>query len=265
MSNEVLTTSIIEKAEYFYDAMSKFADYSKEALFKNPEAIDFCNSRLIDEGTIQEFGVGYVPWDVSEFVKFTDRHIIDYLISLGVLYVYNNSINSILGGRVIFPIYNLKGDIISFSGRVLSKDHISLENPKYIHTKNNYVFNKSLSLYGLFQALESIIQNDYCIIVEGNIDVITLSKNGIRNVVSPCGTSLTSQQLLILRRICDNIILWFDNDEAGEKAKERSVNMAGEVGFNIGAMPEYKWKDPDEILKNVEASVIIKDIKRSLI
>jgi len=241
--------------------MDNFSQISKEALYSSKEALQYAVQRGLQQEGISEFGVGYVPSDVDTFVRYLDIKIKEDLLKLGIIFDHGSKIGSILNDRVVFPIYNVKGRVISFSGRAFSG--ITPDNPKYINTRNSQIFRKSIALFGFTQALEHIISKKCCIVVEGNMDVVSLWQAGIRNVIAPCGTALTFQQLAILKRICDSIVLWFDDDEAGQKAFKKSYPIAVELGFKVGRMPNQQWKDPDEVLKNKSMDEILLDIDYS--
>ncbi|MCK9428755.1 MAG: toprim domain-containing protein [Candidatus Omnitrophica bacterium] len=241
--------------------MDKFSKLSKDALYDSEKALQYVAQRDLQQESIAEFGVGYIPFDVDTFVRSLETKTKEDLIQLGVLFIHKHNLCSILNDRVVFPIYNIAGNIVSFSGRALPG--ADPETPKYINTRNSYIFKKSLSLFGFAQAMETIVSQDCCIVVEGNVDVISLWQAGIKNVIAPCGTALTLQQLTILRRVCNRVVLWFDQDAAGQRAKEKSYPIAKELGFEVGVMSAQQWKDPDEVLKNKSVDEILVDINKS--
>lgn len=261
MSNVNLILPIITAAEDLYKAMSDFSKIAQKALYNSDEAVEYSISRGLKQESAIKYGIGYVPSDVNAFIRPLEMKIKKDLLKLGVIFDHGMQMGSILNSRIVFPIYDVKGRIISFSGRALSG--ITTDNPKYINTRNSQIFKKSLAIFGFVQALEHIISQRYCIVVEGNMDVVSLWQAGIKNVVAPCGTALTFQQLTILKRICNEIVLWFDDDEAGQKALKKSYPIATELGFKVGCMPAQQWKDPDEVLKNRSVDEILIDISSS--
>jgi DNA primase len=261
MNNVNLTAPILKRAEEFYKAMRKFSELSMEALYSYDRSLGYVTQRNLQQECIKSFGIGYLPMDIDSFIRLLDITVKEDLLKLGVIFIHDSKLCSIMNDRIIFPICNVSGNIVSFSGRKMPD--ADPEDAKYVNTRNSQIFRKSLSLFGFSQALESIIDKGYCIVVEGNIDVMSLWQSGIKNVVAPCGTALTLQQLHILKRVCNNIVLWFDDDEAGGKALIKSYPMAVDIGFKVGCMPEQPWKDPDETLKNKSVNEILVDIDKS--
>src|SRR5690606_27107116 len=142
--------------------------------------------------------------------------------------------------RIMFPIFNIRGDVIGFGGRVIDDSM-----PKYLNSPETKIFNKSNILYGLNFARKNI-NNRQIILVEGYMDVIALHQAGFKNTVASLGTSLTKYHGQLLKKYCDEIIICFDGDTAGIKATMRSVDILNEVGcqFRIMILPD--GKDPDD-------------------
>lgn len=155
--------------------------------------------------------------------------------------------------RLVFPIFNLDGAPIAFSGRLIPpKD----EGPKYTNSPESIVYTKGQAVFGLYTARQAIRTNHSAILVEGNFDVVSLSAAGVENVVAPLGTALTAQQLKLLRRFADTVTVFFDGDEAGRKASRRAVSMLIDVGVEGRiAMPD-RGQDPDSIVRDGGASAI---------
>ncbi len=148
-------------------------------------------------------------------------------------------------GRVICPVYSNEGAPIAFSARILSA---SDEGPKYMNSPETLVFRKSNSVFGLYQAKQAIRQAHRVILVEGNFDVISLAAAGIRNVVAPLGTALTSSQVRQMSRFTDRVTVFFDGDEAGFKASRRAVGILVEEGVDGSVVVAPAGEDPDSIV-----------------
>lgn len=152
-------------------------------------------------------------------------------------------------GRVMFPIISVQGRVLGFGGRVVSDDDV----PKYMNSPESPLYQKSKVLFGLHTAHKAIRDKDFAIIVEGYFDVLALFKAGFQNVVAPCGTALTSEQVRIITRYTPNIFPLFDSDKAGEKARIKAL----EVILSAGASPKYitlpDAKDPDEFFQKHDA------------
>lgn len=125
-------------------------------------------------------------------------------------------------GRVMFPIHGLLGRVIAFGGRTLKSDKSIA---KYLNSPESEIYHKSRVLYGIFQAKKSIVQNDRCYLVEGYTDVIALHQAGIENVVASSGTSLTTDQIKLIKRFTPNLTILYDGDAAGIKASLRGIDM----------------------------------------
>jgi len=146
--------------------------------------------------------------------------------------------------RVLFPIYEISGQVCGFGGRIIGEGQ-----PKYLNSPESRIYNKSKLLLGLYQQKDAIRKQNQAVIVEGNFDLISLVCHGCENVVAPLGTALTREQLRLLRRFCDEVVLLFDGDEAGVKAAVRSVPhfLAEQVAGRVALLPE--GHDPDTFVR----------------
>ena len=147
--------------------------------------------------------------------------------------------------RVMFPIRNLSGKVAGFGGRVIK----STDNPKYLNTSENPVYNKSNILYGMFEAKKSILKENKCYLVEGYMDVVGMHQVGIENVVSSSGTSLTEQQAQLIKRFADAVVLIYDSDPAGIKAGERGIDILLTVGLQVKVILLPEGEDPDSFAR----------------
>lgn len=148
--------------------------------------------------------------------------------------------------RVMFPIQNLHGQIVGFTGRML---HESDKAGKYINSPETPIYNKSQVIYGLYQAKIDIRKENRAIFVEGNLDVISSHQAGFNEAVASSGTALTEQHLLAIKRFTDNLIFAFDSDAAGSEASKRALELALTLGFNVRMVDMGGAKDPDELIK----------------
>ena len=147
-------------------------------------------------------------------------------------------------GRMMVPFVDTSG-VIGFTARVLDKSE-----PKYLNTSDTLLFNKSRFVFGLTQAKEAIRKNGFVVIVEGNMDVISSHQAGVKEAVATSGTAMTEQHLKILSRLTNDIRLAYDGDEAGVRAAERAIMMAGDLGINLTVISDYQGaKDPDELIQ----------------
>jgi len=203
--------------------------------------------RGISEESIKKWRLGWAPnqW----------RSLVDFLLSrgykkgeivrAGVAIEKENTVYDRFRGRIIFPIFDLNSQVIGFSGR----EFLGLgQKAKYINTPNTLLYDKSRALYGLDKAKMEIRKRDYCILVEGNVDLIMASQAGDENTVATCGTALTPYQLRVLKRYSNNLLVAFDMDIAGEAATKRGIELAQSLGFDIRVVRLPYGKDPAEII-----------------
>jgi len=220
----------------------------------NKFALDYLLSeRGLTENILKEFQIGLAPnsWDaLSKFLK--TRGFSDAEIKQSGLVVEKSGNYPGQGyydrfrWRIMFPILDNHSNTVGFTARALDKN----ETAKYINTPQTLIYNKSQILYGLDKAKTAIREKGYAILVEGNMDVVASHKAGVKNAVASSGTSLTSDQLKILKRYTENLALCFDADTAGMRAAERGVDLIWQNGLNakVIILPQ-NFKDPDELVK----------------
>jgi DNA primase len=242
-------TSVYNRVKSFYNRILKTEHGSK--------AMEYLRNRGLSDSDIEEYGLGFsLPkWD------FLVRRLKDQNFDLELMEKFglirkNQSGNyyDFFRNRIMFPIIDLKGNVIAFGARTIGTDKA-----KYINTPDTKYFNKSNVLYGLNEAKYHIRDFGYIVIVEGYFDVIAMHKNGFKNTVATLGTSLTKEHATLLSRFTDKIIMMFDSDQAGQKAISRSIDVfsAGAFDIKIANIPDTK--DPDEFFKEHDHSEM-KDI-----
>ena len=145
-------------------------------------------------------------------------------------------------GRVMFPIYSVSGRVLGFSGRILSKEK---QAAKYVNSPDSDIYNKSRILYGLFQARSAIAKANKCFLVEGNVDVVSMHQSGVENTVASCGTSLTTEQIRLIKRYTPNVTVLYDGDSAGIKAALRAVDLLFAEGMHVRLVLFPDGEDPD--------------------
>jgi DNA primase len=238
--------------------LENLARYWHNELFKknktSQNVISYLKSRKITEKTIRSFELGLSTGDrtLERFIQSNKRIKRDDLVSAGVAYFSKGNLINRFSDRLTIPIRNKSGRVVGFGGRVISDD----DGPKYINSPESSIFKKSKLLFNLNRAKKSIDSLNYVIVVEGFFDVISLYEAGIENVVGTLGTSLTGIQLKLLRDITENILFFFDSDEAGQKATFRAVEMAEQLGLSTAVVQTPKFKDPGELLVKKEPKEI---------
>jgi DNA primase len=214
------------------------------------EANAYLLKRGVKPESIQKWRLGYAPdvWQgLSDFLKsrgYQKQEI--EKAGLG-LTSEKGSFYDRFRGRIIFPVFDLNGQIIGFGGRVFkekNKDDVA----KYVNTPQTMLYDKSRTLYGLDKAKVAVRKSDACVLVEGYMDVIMAHQAGTENVVASSGTALTWQQLQIIKRYSNNLLTAFDMDVAGDSATKRGVELAQQQGFNVKVVVITEGKDPADIV-----------------
>lgn len=216
---------------------------------KSPKAKNYIQGRKIHDETVKTFELGYAPDSFDALIDYLKQKNIPFQTAekLGLVKSKDNKrFYDFYRDRLIFPIHNLRGEIVGFGGRLLSNK----DQAKYINSLESSVYNKSRELYGLFQAKKEISRLDEVIIVEGYTDVLSCVQQGIKNVVAPLGTSLTKEHVNIIKRYAKTIILMFDGDLAGKKAAIKAVQVcfASETHPKVAVLPPDS--DPGDFLNN---------------
>ena len=207
------------------------------------KALAYVQKRGLSKSILTQFGVGYAPdsWnalvDAMRKKGYTDQELRD----ADLVGEKNGRIYDRFRNRVMFPIIDVRGNVIGFGGRVLDDS-----TPKYLNTSETLIFNKRKNLFGLNFAKKS--KEDYIILVEGNIDVITLHQYGFDTAVASLGTSLTEEHAALLSRYTEQVVLTYDGDEAGQRAAKRAIPMLEKVGIKVKVLQMRDAKDPDEFL-----------------
>jgi DNA primase len=223
--------------------------------------LSYFKERGLSAEIIERFQLGYAPEGRTVFTDAATKegYNIDYLVKSGLtIRVEDESTTSPLhsspqgegkgvrfydrfAGRVMFPIQNITGRVIGFGGRALRKD----VKAKYVNSPESEIYHKSNVLYGLNAARKAISNEDNCFLVEGYMDVISMHQSGIESVVASSGTSLTIEQIRLIKRYTSNITIMYDGDPAGIKASFRGIDMILEEGLNVRAVLFPEGDDPD--------------------
>jgi len=248
-------TRVIQQAAESLYAVNNFAQkFFSEQLLATDEgqsnALTYLEERGYDLNTIEKFQLGYNPTQKNAFASISIRQQFsqEILLKSGLIINRNDELIDNYRGRIIFPIHNTTGKIIGFGARIIGKADKA---PKYINTPENEIYVKSKILYGAYFARHSIDKNNECLLVEGYTDVISLQQAGIENVVASGGTSLTTDQLRIIKKYTNNLTIIYDGDAAGVKAAMRGLDMALEEGLNVKLVLIPDNEDPDSYVKKV--------------
>ncbi len=213
-------------------------------------ALSYFKERGYSIETIEKFHLGYNPskWDSFTSSAIKEGYKEEYLLKAGLTKGEPSKRFDFFKGRVMFPIHNITGRVIAFGGRILTNDK---KTAKYFNSPETELYNKSKVLYGLYFAKKDIVKLDNCLLVEGYTDVISMHQRGIKNVVSSSGTSLTADQIKLIKRYTPNITILFDGDVAGIKASFRGIDMILKEGLNVKVVLFPDGEDPDSIAKKM--------------
>ena len=221
-------------------------------------ALSYFRERGYTDQTIEKFALGYAIDRGDTFLKTAEAagHKLEFLVALGLVKEGNRGHYDFFHGRVIFPIRNASGKCIAFAGRTLkSKDKV-----KYINSPENELYDKSRTLYGLFESKQAIAGEDMCYLVEGYTDVISLHQAGVQNAVASSGTSLTPGQAKLIKRYSKNVTILYDGDAAGINASLRGIDILLAEGLNVWVVLFPDGQDPDSFA----GSVSQEELKRYL-
>ena len=216
---------------------------------------NYLHGRGLNEETIREWRLGYAPDSWQSLLSFLRvKGFKEPEIEKSGLILKNPRYHDRFRNRLIFPIFDNNGRVIAFTGRIMHDIILSkTEKPdsgKYINSPETILYSKGRVLYGLDRAKSEVRKNNMVVLVEGQMDMLLPWQDGVKNIVATSGTALTEEQLLILKRLTDNLVLAFDIDEAGFRATKRGVDLATELGFNISIINLPDGKDPADFVKN---------------
>lgn len=222
-------------------------------------ALSYLHERGFREDVINKFQLGYSPQQRDAFATaaLNAQYNVDLLQKTGLIVLRDERPVDNYRGRIIFPVHNQTGKIIGFGARIIGKNDKA---PKYINTPENELYVKSKILYGSYFARQAIDKHDECLLVEGYTDVISLHQAGIENVVASGGTSLTQDQLRLIKKYTNNLTIIYDGDSAGVKAALRGLDMALEEGLNVRLVLIPDNEDPDSYVNKVGVSAFQKFI-----
>lgn len=222
-------------------------------------AKEYLKKRVLDETVIKEFDLGLALGGNVSLNKLllSKKYSTDTLIKLGLVNEHDGYINDIFKYRIMFPIHDLDGNVVGFTGRIYENN----DQAKYINSKESVIFKKGQILFNYHRAKSEIKRKKEVILVEGNMDAIRMYSSGIKNVLALMGTSLTKEQVSIIKSLRANIILMFDNDNAGEIATYQNGTILEEAGLNPQIVRISGPKDPDEYIIKNGAHALMENIR----
>ena len=232
--------------ERLWALMKEAGRFYNEQLYTpaGTQCLQYVQKRGLSKSIVTRFGMGFAPdsWNalINAMKKkgYTEQELID----ADLVGQKNGRIYDRFRNRLMFPIIDVRGNVIGFGGRVLDDSK-----PKYLNTSETLIFNKRKNLFGLNFAKKT--KHDYMILVEGNIDVVALHQYGFDNAVASLGTSLTEEHAVLLSRYTEQVVLTYDSDEAGQRAAQRAIPMLEKVGIKVKVLQMVDAKDPDEFIQ----------------
>tara|TARA_B110000914_G_scaffold225070_1_gene244711 strand:- start:100 stop:2028 length:1929 start_codon:yes stop_codon:yes gene_type:complete len=265
---EEIQTDFQKQLQSEKDSLFIVNEFAKDTYLKNlldtdegkSIGLSYFKERGFNEAIIEKFQLGYSLEKGSAFttLALNKGYNLDNLKKAGLTSRKENSKYDFFRGRVMFPIHSISGKVLGFGGRILKDDK---KQAKYVNTSDSDIYNKSKVLYGMHFSRNEIRKKEEVFLVEGYTDVISLFQSGIKNVVASSGTSLTIDQVKLIRRYTENIVLLFDGDTAGIKAALRGVNIILENGLNVKVVLLPENQDPDSYVREVGATAFEEFVK----
>ena len=253
------------------DVLAQAQEFYAGSLARNPEIMRYISSRGMEQKTIDAFGIGFAPpgWQNIIGHLHTKGFTLQEMEQAGLVIRRQNNENQVRSAqqgyydrfraRVMFPIFDHMGRAVGFSGRILPSEfggpQDQSQEAKYINTPDTLVYQKGKVLYGFNTTKDAIKDADNAVLVEGNMDMLMGWQAGIANIVAVSGTGLTEDQLRMLKRLCNNLILNFDMDRAGEMATDRSIGLALKAGFSVKILSLPDGKDMADFVKTHPGAV----------
>jgi DNA primase len=236
-----------------YIVMNYAKDHYKDLMLNHEEGqsigLSYFRERGFNDRSLEKFELGYAldEWHNLEETALAKGYSKEVLEKSGLVIAKEDGKRyDRFRGRVIFPVHNLAGKVIAFGARILTKER---DQPKYINSPETEIYHKGHVLYGMYQAKNAIRKEDFCFLVEGYTDVISMHQAGIENVVASSGTALTEDQVKVIRRFTENVTVLFDGDAAGIKAALRGIDLVLKGGLNIRVLLLPDGDDPDSFAK----------------
>jgi DNA primase len=225
--------------------------FFRKCLDHNAAARGYLNDRGIDGKAQSDFSLGYAPRSWNSLLSFLRKREfnVETMHKSGLITRGQKGSYDTFRGRVIFPIFDLRGDVVAFGGR-----SIDASEPKYLNSPESVIFNKRKVLYGLNNARDFIRKSGYAILMEGYTDVITASSHGYSNAVAPLGTAFTGEQGRLIKRFTEEVMIVFDSDAAGMEAAKKAASILLESGLNVRILSFPGKDDPDSFLRREDGA-----------
>ena len=265
--SKVVRKNVESRSEYnmYYEILSKVENYYVDNLINNKEATKYIENRGFTEEDIKKYNIGFSSnqWDDLYNFLTKEGYGEKELIELGLIKKNENgNIFDVFRNRIMFPIVNSYSKTIGFGGRIIENNE---NTPKYLNSPDSLVFNKGKELFGLTNRGQDIKKKGFAILMEGYLDVLTSHKYGFNSAVASLGTSLTEDQVILLKKYTNNVVIAYDNDEAGKNAILKAMYIFKKHDFNVKCLVVNDTiKDPDEYLRKRGKKEFTKILKTSI-
>ena len=247
------------------ESMMIVSDFARKVFIDNlyqlPEGktigLSYFKERGFRDDTVTKFELGYCLEERDAFTRkaLLEGYKLEYLVKTGLTIAgEGHSPFDRFSGRVMFPIHNLTGKVTAFGGRVMKADK---KTAKYLNSPESEIYHKSNVLYGIFHARKAIVQENKCYLVEGYTDVISMHQAGVENTVASSGTSLTAEQIRLIKRFTNNITILYDGDPAGIKASLRGIDLILDEDMNVRVILLPEPEDPDSFARSHSTSELL--------
>jgi DNA primase len=255
-----------KQLDRLYYANDTANEYFHKNLYREKpgkRARQYLKKRGFDSDIQELFSLGFAPMEWEGLISFARTKAIEpetlNQAGLAAPRTETSGYYDRFRNRITFPVFNLSGKIVGFGGRVLDDK----DEPKYLNSPETPIYQKGKILYGLSLAKDEIRQKGSAILVEGNVDVISLYQAGIKNVVSPCGTAFTQNQAHLLARYAEKVFLFFDADSAGQSATFRSVDLLFSEGLEVFVVSLEQGEDPDSYVQKFGAEAVREQVRKA--
>ena len=265
--SKVVRKNVESRSEYnmYYEILSKVEKYYVDNLINNKEATKYIENRGFTEEDIKKYNIGFSSNQWDDLYNFLTKEGYEEkeLIELGLIKKNENgNIFDVFRNRIMFPIVNSYSKTIGFGGRIIENNENA---PKYLNSPDSLVFNKGKELFGLTNRGQDIKKKGFAILMEGYLDVLTSHKYGFNSAVASLGTSLTEDQVILLKKYTNNVVIAYDNDEAGKNAILKAMYIFKKHDFNVKCLVVNDTiKDPDEYLRKRGKKEFTKILKTSI-
>ena len=251
-----------QRRQKIYEINKKAGLYYYKSLYstEGQTALAYLNKRGLDDKTIKKFGLGYAKTEWDDLLKYllSQGYSKKQINEAGLCIIKNENAYDNFRNRIIFPIFNVFGDVIGFGGRVMDDSM-----PKYLNTSDTFAFNKRRNVYAL-NFIRAIKKIQSVVLVEGYMDVISLYAKGIFNAVATLGTALTREQAQLIKRYVPMVYIAYDGDSAGQNAALKAIDILEVVGLKVKIIVFTEGLDPDEYIKKNGYTAFVQSAKGAI-